>query len=240
MQPLANKSQIARDFWRKLFDENTIDMSNSDARNNAVNLFLDENKNTWKKADRRFFRLGFTKVCKERNFNPHSIGVKPVPQKTQSTTGALKMNITTDEKKGFSQFTAPPTKELKTEGQEAQQKNQEQINQATYYSAQNVAVIFDTLFNLINARFPECSKLTFEEKTSLGEAWRPIFDEYLTDRGGKWLIPITITAPIALTRFAQFSNARKEEELKNDLFPEGEPPEEDKPKRNKWGDIGKP
>ena len=59
-----NKSQIARDFWRRLFDENKIDLRSADARNNAVNLFLDENKKTWRKADRRFFRLGFSNLIR--------------------------------------------------------------------------------------------------------------------------------------------------------------------------------
>jgi len=235
-----NKSQIARDFWRRLFDENKIDLRSADARNNAVNLFLDENKKTWKKADRRFFRLGFSKVCRERSFNPQSVGVKPIPQKTQKTQGNLKMNIKTDEKKGFQQFTPPSQNELKQEGTEANEQNIEQIQQASAYSAENVATIFDTVFNLINARFPECSRLTFEEKKSLGEAWRPIFDRYLSDKGGMWVIPIMITAPIALTRFAQYNTARKEQELKQDLFPNDEPQEPDDKKRNKWGDIGKP
>lgn len=237
-----NKSQIARDFWRRLFDENKIDMRSADARNSAVNLFLDENKKTWKKADRRFFRLGFTKVCRERSFNPQSVGVKPVPQKTQSTQGNLKMNIKTDEKKGFQQFTIPTPEQLKKEGTEATEQDPNQIQQASTYSASNVATIFDTIFNLINARFPECSKLTFDEKNSMGEAWQPIFEKFLSDKGGMWVIPIMITAPIALTRFAQFSNARKEEQLKQDLFPQDEPQDSDDPKdkRNRWGDIGKP
>ena len=53
-----NKSQISRDFWRQIFDENKIDLRNSDQRNAAVNSFLadPENKKAgWKQADKRFF-----------------------------------------------------------------------------------------------------------------------------------------------------------------------------------------
>ena len=45
-----------------------------------------------------------------RSFNPQSVGVKPVPQQTQKTQGNLKMNIKTDEKKGFQQFSIPTPK----------------------------------------------------------------------------------------------------------------------------------
>ena len=63
-----NKSEIARNFWRKVFDENKIDLRNSDARKAAVQQFLGENKKEgWKAADRRFFRLGFEKVAKEKD-----------------------------------------------------------------------------------------------------------------------------------------------------------------------------
>ena len=42
---ILNKSQIARDFWRKIFDENKIDLRNSDQRNAAVNEFLNNPQN---------------------------------------------------------------------------------------------------------------------------------------------------------------------------------------------------
>ena len=48
-----NKSQLARDFWRKIFDDIVIDLRISDARNKAVSDFLENpaNKKTWAKKD---------------------------------------------------------------------------------------------------------------------------------------------------------------------------------------------
>jgi hypothetical protein len=64
-----NKSALARDFWRKIFDENKIDLRNSDKRNAAVNDFLanPENKKAgWKQADKRFFRLSLSRRTKKK------------------------------------------------------------------------------------------------------------------------------------------------------------------------------
>ena len=91
-----NKSQLSRDFWRKIFDENKIDLRNSDQRNAAVNSFLadPENKKAgWKQADKRFFRLSLDKIFRERGISAHSKGIKPIPQQSQKTTGGFKMNI---------------------------------------------------------------------------------------------------------------------------------------------------
>ena len=95
-----NKSKIAREFWRDIIDNNKIDLSNSDARKSVVSQFLNdpENKN-WKNADRRFFRLAFDKICKERGINVHQFGLKPEPKKIKTKAGQMNINIKTDEKK---------------------------------------------------------------------------------------------------------------------------------------------
>lgn len=247
-----NKSMIARDFYRKLFDDQSIDLRDSDARNRAVDEFFSnpQNKSWSKTKDRRFFRLAFTKVCKERNFNPYSIGVKPVAQKSQKTQGNFKMNVTTDEKKGIPYQkqpnpNIPNAQELQQGGQESQeQAKQFEIQQASFYTAESVGVIFETMFSLLNARYPECSKLSITEKNAMGDAWRPIFDKYLGDKGGIWVMPILVSAPIVLTRVAQFNTAMKERELQQDLgmYPrdENQEPEPDKDKKNRWGNIGEP
>ena len=53
-----NKSSIAREFWRKIYNENAIDLRNSDARKSVVNDFLDDPMNIkegWNKStDKRF------------------------------------------------------------------------------------------------------------------------------------------------------------------------------------------
>ena len=66
---MASKSAIAREFWRKIFNENSIDLRNADARKSVVNDFLDDpmnKKDGWNKStDKRFFRLAFDKVSRE-------------------------------------------------------------------------------------------------------------------------------------------------------------------------------
>jgi len=67
-----NKSRVARDLWRKVFNDNIINLSDSDARKQVVADFLKDPVNIkagWKKKDARFMRLGFQKVAKENNFN---------------------------------------------------------------------------------------------------------------------------------------------------------------------------
>ena len=216
-----NKSQLARDFWRKIFDNNVIDLRNSDARNKAVTDFLENpaNKKTWAKKDRRYFRLGFDFICRERGFNSHKVGVKPIPQKTQTNTGSISMNVKTDEKKVHTEKPLHDitSKQLKETGQEA---TAQQIPQAAHFASENIGTVFDTMFNILHARYPECDKLSIDEKRSLGEAFLPIFDKYLGDKGGIWVMPILILIPIVLQRAAQMNTAKKERELKEEYFPD--------------------
>jgi len=77
-----NKSRVARDLWRKVFNDNLINLSDGDARKGVVRDFLNDpinKKAGWKSKDARFFRLGFQKVAKENNYNVMSIGVHQLP-----------------------------------------------------------------------------------------------------------------------------------------------------------------
>ena len=237
-----NKSQISRDFWRQIFDENKIDLRNADKRNAAVNAFLEnpENKTAgWKKTDRRFFRLSLDKIFRERGISSHSKGIKPISQTNQKQTGSMRMNIKTDEKKVHENAKTITSEHLAESGTEAQQQQNELATQAAYYTAENVAVVFDTMFNLLHARYPECSKLTFEEKRNLGECFRPIFDKYFGDKGGIWVMPILALLPVLLVRMAEMNAAKKETEMKKDFGIEDNNDDPEK-KKGGWGDIGKP
>ena len=98
-----NKSEVARNFWRKVFNENLIDLNNSDARKKVVNDFFADPIN--KKAgwhltkDRRQFRLAFNKVARENKLNMHDIGMKPEAITAKSTKGSMNISAKTDEKK---------------------------------------------------------------------------------------------------------------------------------------------
>ena len=231
---MMNKSQISRDFWRKIFDENTIDLRNSDKRNAAVNEFLENPQNIksgWKKSDRRFFRLSLDKIFRERGISSHSKNIKPIAQTAQKQAGSMRMNIKTDEKKVHDSKPKPiTTQELQRTGQEANQQAAPE-QQAAYYTAENVAIVFDTIFNLLHARYPACSKLSIDEKRNIGESWRPIFDKYLADKGGIWIAPILATVPILLVRVAEYNRELKSDEMKKDFFPNDKDKDEKKDKR---------
>ena len=229
-----NKSQISRDFWRRIFDDNKIDLRNSDKRNAAVNEFLENPQNIkagWKKSDRRFFRLSLDKIFRERGISSHSKNIKPITQTAQKQAGSMRMNIKTDEKKVHTTQAKPiTTQELQQTGQEAKQQAAPE-QQAAYYTAENVAVIFDTMFNLLHARYPACSKLSPDEKSNIGESWRPIFDKYLADKGGIWIAPILATVPILLVRVAEYNRELKSDEMKKDFFPNDKDKDDKKDKR---------
>ena len=228
-----NKSALARDFWRKIFDENKIDLRNSDKRNAAVNEFLanPENKKAgWKQADKRFFRLSLDKIFRERGISSHKANIKPISQTTQKQAGSMRMNIKTDEKKVHEAKPKPiTTQELKETGQES--APQTEPEQAAYYTAENVAVVFDTMFNLLHTRYPACSKLSLEEKRNIGESWRPIFDKYLADKGGIWIAPILALTPVVLVRVAEYNRELKADEMKKDFFPNDKDKDDKKDKR---------
>ena len=142
------------------------------------------------------------------------------------------MNVKTDEKKVHKIATSQELQQSGQEAQEIQQKAQdEEIQLASYYTAENVAVVFDTMFNLLHARYPECSKLTIEEKRNLGESWRPIFDKYLSDKGGIWIAPVLALAPVLLVRAAEYKTDLKSKEMKKDFFPNEKDEKEEKEKK---------
>ncbi len=244
-----NKSQIARDFWREILDNNKIDPSSSDARKKIVNEFLNNPANKkagWKKNDRRFFRLGFDKICRERGISTHQFGIKPEPKRVKTQAGKLNININTDEKKVH-----PLVKDQDKENEENQDPEKKQIptsqelqqqNQAAIYTGQSVATIFSMMFKLLHARFPACSPLSKQEELSLGEAWFPIFNEYLSDKGGKWVLPAVITVPIVLVRVSEFQRAQKEKEIEEEILkdmPKDIPkdiPKEPKEPDKSWSD----
>ena len=222
-----NKSKIAREFWRDIIDNNKIDLSNSDARKEAVNQFLKNPDNKgWKAADRRFFRLGFDKICKEKGISPASFGIKPEPKRIKTKTGQMNFNIKTDEKKvhpllqdkdkDTTKDEIPEEKEKQHDVKTAKELTEQQA--AAIYTGDSVAGIFDMMFNILHSRFPECSPLTPQEKRALGDAWYPIFNEYLAGTGGKWIMPIVVTAPICIVRFSEYQRKKQESEIEDEIL----------------------
>ena len=229
-----------------------INLEDGDARKEIVNQFFDDPVNKkagWHKTkDRRFFRLAFSKVAKENNFNPMSIGVTPEPHRSKTQKGTTQINVKTKQKNVPPLHETITTEQLKEQGKSPlpippTSQLQQQQAQAVYYSAQSVGQIFETFFNIFSTRL-EISPLNQNERIALGEAWSPIFNEYFQGQS-KWVMPVIITAPIVLQRVAEFAKAKKEKELKekygmDETETKQPPPVKPKPK-SKWDnmDFGK-
>jgi len=239
-----NKSRVARDLWRKVFNDNLINLNDSDARKQVVSEFLADpvnKKDGWKSKDARFMRLGLQSVARENNFNLLNAGITPTPIRSKTQKGNLAINVKSKQKK---------IPELKTEIQEPQKEKpkfgalpqspqlQGQQAQAVYYSAQAVGQIWNTIFNIGASRF-DFEPLSQNEIIALGEAWSPIFSKYLGDKND-WLMPVVITLPIILARLAQIAKAKKEKELKEKygMDDKKSPAPEPIQKKSKWEDMG--
>ena len=230
-----NKSRVARDLWRKVFNDNLINLSDGDARKGVVRDFLNDpinKKAGWKSKDARFFRLGFQKVAKENNFNVMNVGVTPTPSRSKTNKGSMNINVKSKQKNPppMGEAIKPPTEEQKKFGALPQTPQLEgQQAQATYYTAQSVGQIFETIVNIISAR-TGCSPLSQNERIALGEAWMPIFTEYFSGENSKWVMVALITIPIALRIVAQVQSIKKKKELK-EKYGMDEVPKKDEPKK---------
>jgi len=222
---------VARDLWRKVFSDNLIDLRNSDQRKQVVSEFLNDPVNSkagWKKKDSRFFRLAFSKVARENNFQPMSVGVTPTPSRSKTKKGSMSFNVKSKEK-------APPPPSVPLEGlpQKDGAKNEQklplpntaqinaQIPQASYYSAQSIGQIFETFFNIFSTKLG-CSPLSQNERIAMGEAWTPVFNQYFSGEN-IFIMPALVSLPIILQRVAEVSKIRKEKELKEKYTHEDDP-----------------
>ena len=240
-----NKSRVARDLWRKVFNDNLIDLRDADARKQVVSEFLADpvnKKEGWKSKDARFMRLGLQSVAKENNFNLLNAGITPTPIRNKTQKGNLNLNVKSKLKKVPETKTEIPedTKEKPKFGALPQSPQlQGQQAQAVYYSAQAVGQIFDTAFNSGAARF-DFEPLSQNEIIALGEAFAPIFSEYLGDQN-KWVMPVIVLLPIVLARLAQMAKAKKEKELKEKYnMDDKKTPQKTEPikQKSKWEDMG--
>ena len=116
-----NKSRVARDLYRKVFNDNLINLSDGDARKQIVREFLNDPVNKkagWHQKDARFFRLAFQKVAKENNFNVMSINMTPTPSRSKTQKGTMNINVKSKQKNPTPMMDAikPPTEEQKKFG----------------------------------------------------------------------------------------------------------------------------
>jgi len=235
-----NKSRVSRDLWRKVFNDNIINLSDGDARKQVVKEFLDDPVNKkagWKGKDARFFRLGFQKVARENNFNVMNIGVTPTPSRSKTNKGTMNINVKTKQKNPapIAESIKPPTDQEKKFGalpQTPQLVGQQ--DQAVQYSAQSVGQMIETCFNIIFTRM-NVSPITQNERIALGEAYAPLCNKYLTGHSDL-IMPLVITLPILLSRLAQMAKLKKEKEIK-ERYGMDEVPKEQSKKKSAWENM---
>jgi len=235
-----NKSRVARDLWRKIFNENIIDLKDGDARKQVVREFLADPVNKkagWKSKDARFMRLGFQKVAKENNFNVMNIGLNPTPIRSKTQKGSLNINVKSKQKNPSPMMDAikPPTEEQKKFGAiptTPQLENQQA--QAVYYSAQSVGQMCETCFNIAFTRMG-VEPITQNERIALGEAYAPLCNKYLTGHSDL-IMPLIITLPIVLSRLAQMAKLKKEKEVRERYGIDDIPKKEEVKKKPSWID----
>jgi hypothetical protein len=236
-----NKSRVARDLWRKVFNDNLINLSDGDARKQVVREFLADPVNKkagWKAKDARFMRLGFQKVAKENNFNVMNIGVTPTPSRSKTQKGSMNINVKSKQKNPTPMIDAikPPTEEEKKFGalpQTPQLVGQQA--QAVQYSAQSVGQMMETCFNIAFTRM-NVSPITQNERIALGEAYAPLCNKYLTGHS-ELIMPLIITLPILLSRLAQMAKLKKEKEVRERYGMDDIPKKEEVKKKNAWKDM---
>jgi len=236
-----NKSRVARDLWRKVFNDNLINLSDSDARKQVVREFLADpvnKKSGWKAKDARFMRLGFQKVAKENNFNVMNIGLNPTPSRSKTQKGTMNINVKSKQKNPTPMTDAikPPTEEEKKFGTLPQTPQLiGQQAQATYYTAQSVGQMIETCFNIAFTRM-NVSPITQNERNALGEAYAPLCNKYLTGHS-ELIMPLLITLPILLSRLAQMAKLKKEKEVRERYGIDDIPKKEEVKKKSAWEDM---
>ena len=235
-----NKSRVARDLWRKIFNDNLINLSDTDARKQAVREFLNDPVNKkagWHQKDSRFFKLGFQRVAKENNFNVMSIGITPQPSRSKTQKGTMNINVKSKQKNPAPMGASikPPTDEQKKFGALPQTPALEaQQDLAVQYSAQSVGQLCETSLNIVFARM-NVDPITQNERIALGEAYAPLCNKYLTGHSDL-IMPALITFPIMLARLAQMAKAKKEKEIQERYGLDNIPKDEPK-KKSSWEDM---
>ena len=235
-----NKSRVARDLWRKVFNDNLINLSDGDARKQVVRDFLNDpvnKKSGWKSKDARFFRLGFQKVAKENKFNVMNIGVTPTPSRSKTNKGSMNINVKSKQKNPapMAESIKPPTEEEKKLGALPTTPQLEAGQaQAVQYSAQSVGQICETFFNIAFTRM-NVEPITQNERIALGEAYAPLCNKYLTGHSDL-IMPLIITLPIILSRLAQMAKLKKEKEIKERYGMDAVPKDQPK-KKSAWENM---
>ena len=222
---MVDVSENIREFIRSNLD-NKFDFSNVKSRNQLFKQHCETEVGKkagfiYKKHLTLYLRM-IKKVCRERNIPPETFGLSKEKVKFVQSKGAVESTITPKPKEGIPQDQPKPTPTTPTGGitpQVPQVPTPE-------VGIELVKATWKTINGCIRWKYPKFRKFLEEDLEALGQAWLPLFREYIATNWMKWGLPLTITAGIMVPRIAELKPKREGEEEEEEFEEE----EEEKPK----------
>lgn len=217
-----DKSETIREFIRTQFKAN-FDFTNKDARQK---LFQDyctspEGKAAdldWNKHN-TLFLSNFKKVCRELKKDPTMYGLSRDKVEFKSSTDEGSITIK-PKPKGFKSPQGQPMPKPKLEDGTIKKEDLADGDGVIQWDTKLTGITLTTFYNLISKKWTSLLPLTDEEKDTLGTAWQPLFQKYLSKNWGLWGAPLIVTAGILSGKF---------QEARQNASPSGKKSEEKKP-----------
>lgn len=220
-----DKSETIREFIRTQFKTN-FDFTNKDARQK---LFQDycisaEGKAAgldWNKHN-TLFLSNFKKICRELKKDPTMYGLSrdKVEFKSSSDDGQVSIK---PRPKGFK---SPQGQAPSQPPKEGEQPTQPVLDDGVVmqWDAKLTGITLNTFYSLLQKKWTSLLPLSQEEKDTLGAAWQPLFQKYLSKNWGLWGTPLIVTAGILSGKFSEArANAPPEEKKSDDKQEEKKP-----------------
>lgn len=240
-----DKSETIREFIRAQFKAN-FDFTNKDARKKLFQDFCDSEEG--KLADIQYKKHGtlfidcFKKVCGELKKDPTMYGLSrdKVEFKSSSDDGNVSIK---PRPKGFKTPQGQPMQKANLEDGTIQQEDLAAGDGVIQWDTKLTGITLTTFYNLISKKWTSLLPLTDEEKDTLGTAWQPLFQKYLSKNWGLWGAPLIVTAGILSGKFQEAKQNqpqdKKPETKKEEPKPDTNINADDKLAFEKWKETHK-
>ena len=231
---MADVSETIREFIRINLD-NKFDFSNVKSRNK---LFLQHAESEigkkqgldYKKHLTLYLRM-IKKVCRERNIPPETFGLSKEKVKFQQSSSGVTTKITPKPKEGIPQTVEQPKTDAA--GKPIPPTTPTLQMPVPEVGIELVKATWKTINGVIRYKYPKFRKFMDEDLEALGQAWLPLFREYIATNWMKWGLPLTITAGIMIPRIAELKPKGDEEEEEPEEEEE-KPKEKESEEYKKW------
>lgn len=240
-----DKSETIREFIRAQFKAN-FDFTNKDARQKLFQDYCvsDEGKTAkldWKR-DRTLFLSCFKKVCVELKKDPTMYGLSRDKVEFKSSTDDGTVSIK-PRPKGFKSPQGQPIQKTTLEDGTIKKEDLADGDGVIQWDPKLTGITLTTFYNLISKKWTSLLPLTEEEKDTLGTAWQPLFQKYLSKNWGLWGAPLIVTAGILSGKFQEAKQNqpqdKKEESKKEEQKPDTNINAGDKSAFEKWKETHK-